>query len=466
MPSRSDTTLARETSGTDQGEEPRPSLPAWPVLALFLGFPAWWALGAAVLIFPILAVPMAWKLHRRGHVEVPPLFGWWFLFLGWQLWGLLTLGVNDPIEYQLGTTIGRFPGWALRTGSLSAVTVLAVYVWNLDRAVFSAQRLLGCLAWLCGVTVLGGWVGTIFPHVEFTGPLEYVIPEALRGHAYVRSLIHPSVAQLNDVLGYVAPRPKAPFEYTNTWGNNLVVLLVLLLPWAAAGSRRRRTGAVLLALAAVVPIVFSLNRGVWLGLGLAVAFLAATFVRQRRPAMALGLALGTVLLVTAVVVTPLKGVLTERADNGHSNQVRSEIAAGSLRRSLESPITGLGSARTANGGTQSLGAGRSESCAQCGVIIYGSNGFLWSTLVSNGIVGAAMYVGWLGALLWRTRSFVGTLAASTRAVLVLALFFSFFYDHYPSPLAIFWMAIVLLFRSQEWANSPATRVSTTRKPAT
>jgi polysaccharide biosynthesis protein PslJ len=425
----------------------RPLRP-WPVLALFWGFPLWWALGLGVLIFPLLAVPMVWQLWRHGDVRVPPLFGWWLLFLAWQLWGLFTLYVNDPTLYVAGSTVGRMPAWTLRVGSLAAVTVLAVFVWNLDSRVFGPRRLLNCLAWLCGVTIVGGYVGTAYPTLEFTGALEYIVPAGLREQAYVSSLIHPSVAQITDVLGFDAPRPKAPFEYTNTWGNNLAVLLVLLLPWAAAGGPRRRAIAGVMAGLAVVPIILSLNRGVWLGLALVVVFLAATFARQRRPAAAIAVGATALLLGAALTLTPLGTTLAERATHGHSDVTRSNIAGGSLEVSLDSPVVGLGSARTANGGSASLGAGRSPACPQCATVIYGSNGFLWTTLVTTGLVGAAIYVSWLGAILWRTRRYTGILSSSARAVVVLALFFSLFYDHFPSPMAIFWMAIVLLWRSQ------------------
>ena len=43
---------------------PRSALPAWPVAGILLLYPLWWALGLGVLIFPLMAVPMAWYLIR------------------------------------------------------------------------------------------------------------------------------------------------------------------------------------------------------------------------------------------------------------------------------------------------------------------------------------------------------------------------------------------------------------------
>ena len=56
--------------------------PAWPVTALTIGYPLWWALGLGALVFPIAAVPMAMGLRKLRHINVPPWFGLWLLFDG------------------------------------------------------------------------------------------------------------------------------------------------------------------------------------------------------------------------------------------------------------------------------------------------------------------------------------------------------------------------------------------------
>src|SRR5205085_2674838 len=83
---------------------------------------------------------------------------------------------------------------------------------------------------------------------------------------------HPSAAQLQEVLGYTSPRPSAPFGYTNTWGNCLGLLLGwFVVSWfAERKSLRRALGLAILAVGAI-PVVYSLNRGLWIGLGLVLA---------------------------------------------------------------------------------------------------------------------------------------------------------------------------------------------------
>jgi hypothetical protein len=63
-----------------------------------------------------------------------------------------------------------------------------------------------------------------------------------------------------------AGRPSAPFAYTNEWGN----CLALLLPWLIArwwfkGTRRQRMIALAAVVLAIVPIIYSLDRGLGWG---------------------------------------------------------------------------------------------------------------------------------------------------------------------------------------------------------
>ena len=55
------------------------------MLALFGGFPIWWALGLSAVICILFAVPMLVWLLARGRVRVPKGFGLWLAFLFWML---------------------------------------------------------------------------------------------------------------------------------------------------------------------------------------------------------------------------------------------------------------------------------------------------------------------------------------------------------------------------------------------
>ena len=96
----------------------RPALlkPGWPLAVLYLGFPLWWALGLAQLIFFAMAAAMAVILRRRA-VRVPRGFGLWLLFLVWMLGGAFLVRADAPGTVP-GGGIGRFAGftvWAAGT---------------------------------------------------------------------------------------------------------------------------------------------------------------------------------------------------------------------------------------------------------------------------------------------------------------------------------------------------------------
>ena len=72
--------------------------------------------------------------------------------------------------------------------------------------------------------------------------MELVLPAGSTSSNYVRTLVHPSLSSTSDFLGYVQPRPTAPFPYSNAWGNNLALYLpFFVLAWFGrdAGWRRK-----------------------------------------------------------------------------------------------------------------------------------------------------------------------------------------------------------------------------------
>ena len=58
------------TGGPANRARPRERRPGWPLTALLLLYPLWWALGMGTLIVFVLAVPMVVHLVRRRPVRV------------------------------------------------------------------------------------------------------------------------------------------------------------------------------------------------------------------------------------------------------------------------------------------------------------------------------------------------------------------------------------------------------------
>ena len=78
----------------------------------------------------------------------------------------------------------------------------------------------------------------------------------------------PPLPRSQTFLGYEQGRPSAPFSFTNEWGLHLALTLpFFVVGWFYRASLRRRLfGSGVLALLPVVPVVASLNRGLWLAL--------------------------------------------------------------------------------------------------------------------------------------------------------------------------------------------------------
>lgn len=418
----------------------------WPLSALCLGFPLWWVLGLSVLILPILAVPMAIELMRRGNIHVPRGFGWWLLYLLWLAGSVFVLWVDVPGAVPGGGP-SRILTFALRFALHLAATVVFLYVGNLSERELPTKRVVRLFAFLFVVTVAGGYLGLLAPNLQFNSAVEYLLPGSVTDIPFVRELVHPSVAQLQSFLGYEEARPSAPFAYTNEWGANLALFLpFFVLAWLGRGGGWRRPLGVLILLASIVPIVYSLNRGVWLALGIAglytVARLAAAGKLLALQAMVAAVLVGGVL----VMATPLLELATLRLETPHSNQGRVQLAEETLRAGLSSPVVGYGTTRDVAGNFESAVAVSSDACPRCGSPPFGTHGHLYRVVFTNGYIGTALFMGFFVirfARHWRDRHPV-TIAACT-TILIFGLF-TLYYNLVPFPLITVMVGLALAWR--------------------
>ncbi len=425
---------------------------AWPIVLLLGGFPIWWALGFGVFIFMIMAVPMAVHLWRRRPIKLPTGFGLWALFLVWLIAGIFVLELS-PIGTIADSLSSRLFGYGLRLGSYLALTIMLIYIGNLTEEELPRRRLVGLLAWMFVVTTAGGMLGVLAPHLSFTSPFELILPGSIRTNSYVQSLVHPASSQLQDVLGYQAPRPKAPYEYTNAWGNNLSITGVWFVAYLALGGLTRFKGfrwpvAALVFVLALIGAIWSLNRGLWIGLGLSIVYVAVRLAMRRKFAVLGALGALICLLAVAVPFSPLGDVISARLDNGKSNAIRTNLTQQTIEVVKQSPLLGFGSTRTAIGSPDSLTVGKSADCPQCGNFVIGSNGQIWQLLVATGYVGLFLYLAFFLYSIWRYRSDDSAIGIAGGLVLCLALFYALVYNAVPSPLAFYFLSVGLLWRNR------------------
>ena len=118
---------------------------AWPITALLIGWPLWWALGIAAYMPLFIAVPMLWRMYRwratgSRRILVPRGFGLWVLFL------IVMIASVSMVSQQAPETIPSPPShraisWALRAVQYLACTVILLYAGNLTERELPRRRL-------------------------------------------------------------------------------------------------------------------------------------------------------------------------------------------------------------------------------------------------------------------------------------------------------------------------------------
>ncbi|BAL85957.1 hypothetical protein AMIS_7370 [Actinoplanes missouriensis 431] len=426
------------------------SLPAWPVAGILLLYPLWWALGLGVLIFPLMAAPMLFLLVRRRAagrpLRLPPGFAWWAIFLIAAVVSIAALGA-DPTGTVVERASDRLPAVVYKLSMYLSLTVLLLYAGNLTEAELSRRRLVRLLAGMFVLTVAGGLLGMVAGTFEFTSPVEWVLPSGVRNKGFIRSLVHPYAAQIMDLVGGEKPRPAAPWGYTNTWGNNFCLLagFLLVAAWASRSAGKKALALLCLAISAV-PAVASLNRGLWIGIGVLVVYVAIRYVLAGR-IWILGVVIAAAGALAAVLTaTPLGDTVQARLDNGKSNGVRSYLIERALDGFAESPVIGYGGTRDTLGGRNSIAVGESAGCERCGNFTVGGNGQLWQLLYAHGAVGTAGYLGFFGYGLWRFRRDRSAIGVAASGALVTSFSAMLWYNSLVTPLAFMVLAYALLWR--------------------
>lgn len=424
-----------------------PLPPGWPLMAALVFFPFWWAIGIGGLIFPVFAIPMAIELRRRPYVTVPPFFWLWAFFVFWSLLGFVMLGVQAPGTLP-ETLVGSLDAFVLRSLQYLAATVVLLYVCNLPELEVPRQKIVRWLGVLFIWALAGGFLGLALPGLQWKSPVELLLPGPLASRRGLISMVHPQVAQIQDVIGTGDPRPNAPFEYTNAWGNNISILLI----WFIVGyvffavGKRRWLGVATVGIA-VVPIIYSLNRGVWIGLVLSLIFVIVRLSIAGKPWLLGGLVVAGVFGFLLMSFTPLGGVVQGRAENGNSDQVRQTLAQAAIDGGRASPILGYGGTRDTIGSDESIAIGATDNCPRCGNRTVGSTGQAWNVLFSQGFVGLFAFVGFFVATLFRYRKDVTAIGIAGQTIILVQLFYMYAYVGISSTLSLVMITVGLLWRN-------------------
>lgn len=413
------------------GRRGRLMKPGWPLTIVLLGYPVFWVLGIGIFVFPLVGLIAGAQLLFRRNLHAPKGFGIWLLYLAWVVASLS----------QLDHVGSVFPIY--RFINYLSVTGLFLWVYNSDPEDFPTRRAVGLLASFWLITVAGGWLGVLVPHGEFTSPAEKLLPASLLTGAF-EQMVHPAFAQVQDFLGYPLGRPKAPFAYTNDWG----AVYALLAPfffygWLQASELVRRRRALIILALSLIPVFISLNRGLWLGLGVALLNAATRpgdVARAARRVLAVLLTLGLAILL----FTPLSSVVEQRAATGHSNQGRSYLYTETIDKANQAPILGYGN-------TIKVASVDSKKILPA----IGTQGHFWTVLISQGWIGALIFEAFLLKMWFSTRKRGPTVTFWAHATITVAIVVQFTYDWMPVELHLIFFAMALGLRDAHRVDASA-----------
>src|SRR5581483_7264605 len=173
----------------------------------------------------------------------------------------------------------------------------------------------------------------------FQSPAEHIFPHSLLNNTYFYAHVHLQFAQLQHFLGFNEGRPQTFFAYTNAWGSTTAMLTPI----------------------AIAALVFSLDRGLWLSLGVGLVYALVRF-GALRDMRRVAKVVGAVLVVVALVaVTPLGGLVTGRFQ--HKTGDTSRLARDQVAQSqiASSPALGYGAPQQAVGATHTQKSVGTES---------------------------------------------------------------------------------------------------------
>jgi hypothetical protein len=349
----------------------------WPIYLLLYGYPIWWFLGLGVVMWLTLAVPAVAWLWGHSRVRTPPGFGMWALFVGWMLLSASQLPAPDDLK-----------AFVVRAAIYVAAGIYFVFAYNLPPG--QSVRIRRAIVFFFSFAIAAGLAAIVLPFSEFVTPFERILPRSISSIEFVHQMVHGQLAQVHVFLGFPVNRPAAPFSFTNEWGSAVGILA----PMAVYGISRARKGmprrlALLGGLVALIPIVYSLNRGLWLSLGAAGIYVAVRLAIHGRARPLINVIGAVLVLSVLVVATPLGTLAADRLDTGHSDDRRTDLVGESLTTTLEAPVFGHG--------------GPVVDVEAPDRAPIGTHGQIYLLLVSHGIPGAAAYLATLGIILARSR---------------------------------------------------------------
>jgi hypothetical protein len=429
--------------------EYRDELPAWPLAVLLVGYPVWWVLGFSWLAVLGSAAVMLALMCVRGNIELPRGLGLWSVFL--------VFSVAAAIELDNAL---RAVGLAVRVGNYLGSTVVLLYVYNARRAL-PLQRVFGYVTCYFATIVVGGWLGVLSPHGSLSTVAERILPPSIRDNSLVAALVHPPFAEVQQPYGAPSAfvRPSAPFPYTNSWGCNVAIVVPLLIAALITARRMRRRFVILALMAlAVVPAAETLNRGMFVAIGFALAWAAVLYALRGRSRPFIALLIGGAVGYVVAAATGVIASLSERLQYSGTNTGRLQIYSEAWHGALDSPLFGNGAPRPSTTVDISIG----------------TQGQLWNVMYSYGFVALAAFVGFFAFVSLLALRVRGPAAPWPHIMLAVVTLTFFFYGYDGPQLSVAMVGAAVALRAVATGSlvpiapaqpaQPVTRAVSVRRP--
>lgn len=310
---------------------------------------------------------MIFYLLNSKRVIVTPGMAPWFLFLIWVVAAIVNVhGAGDLL------------GFGIRVMDIVLAGVSMLYVANAGYSL-PKTRIVNYLVILWVAIVGLGFLALVIPEVRLKTPLGFVLPESISSNELVRNLVAPPLAEVQRPWGAPEPffRPAAPFPYANSWGAAFAILVPVVVARIAM-TRNRRMSLLLGMLLALsfIPAVATSNRGMFVGLAIAVAYALVRHVGLGHWRIAAAVFSGVTALGVWLVSSGAIGEILGRQEYSDSTGGRMSLYAKTWEQSLQAPI---------------LGHGTPTIDPTIGVSL-GSQGFLWTLMFCYGFVGLALFL--------------------------------------------------------------------------
>ncbi len=401
------------------------------LLFTFLALPVSWLLGLHELAWPVLVLPIAGFLVRRGRIYAPRALLLWLLYVAIALVAAVSAGIGyfTVVMYLAATVLFLF-------GFNASIDELPDHVVVSVMALFWVTMVVGGLISIAtGVTEFPSLGATIFQpepgswlegvtKVQFADPLKEGYTEGL--------------------FGSWDSRPKGFLTWSNHWGSAFVMLLPasLLLRFQMERGRLRNLLDITIVLS-VVPFVLARNRWAWLSLVVVVVY---GIVRFWRPRPYLARSLLGLLVASAVIIasTPLVTVVIDRLEFEGSEGSRSEQYQQSFDLIDESPWLGFGVSQVSTDPDwEGLELGIDSQILQ--------------TMVLHGVVALAVFLAWMLLILHATRAMDTPLLVLAHVGAFVLLFHSMYYVFLPHRLMFLMLLAGSAYRYRYLVVEPRTK---------